>query len=516
MANSRFEYHKKYEERAERYLGEEFYTVIRIRGYEFEKFLLDHNVSLSLDRRLSDLMVTSAKQLIKNYKGHIMFAYGFGKEFNFLVQPRSQLYSRRLVKIASMFTSVFVSHFNSNWSRFFNDSSRLPATKLKYDALFSAQSYQNLGPRSLIGLMRARQIDCLSHVNSEGMTNRLADRPHGTVIVDLQKDYNGRNPDSDSIKELDPDFATKDTFWYEHPHIFEDFDRIDLNGSRMPEHDGLQFRDENYVIFRIDGDKFHNFSDAHNFHKPNDKRALDLMVAAAKQVILFFQGDIPLAYGQSDEFSFLMKSSSAVPSRDIIQITSILSAIFTASYNRLWTEYFEDPSQGDVTNMHHPAWFDGKAKEYPNYLSVINYFKWRQVDCHINNLYNTTLHALSGKYMRHELEQSDQEPSTWSLRKTPISNFIDKSQFISAKEATARLSGTVSSDKHEILFKQFHINYNNEIEQFKKGTTLLYIPEQSASANQGLGEVHVHHVDMTRKETFWLDNMHMFKDAKKV
>ncbi|KAI4648053.1 hypothetical protein J4E93_004464 [Alternaria ventricosa] len=41
-----------------------------------------------------------------------------------------------------------------------------------------------------------------------------------------------------------------------------------------------------------------------------------------------------------------------------------------------------------------------------------------------------------------------------------------------AREAEQRLKGTVSSDKNEILFKEFGINYNNEPECFKKGTVL--------------------------------------------
>jgi hypothetical protein len=41
-----------------------------------------------------------------------------------------------------------------------------------------------------------------------------------------------------------------------------------------------------------------------------------------------------------------------------------------------------------------------------------------------------------------------------------------------AREAEQRLKGTVSSNKNEILFKEFGINYNNEPECFKKGTVL--------------------------------------------
>lgn len=61
---------------------------------------------------------------------------------------------------------------------------------------------------------------------------------------------------------------------------------------------------------------------------------------------------------------------------------------------------------------------------------------------HINNLYNTTFWAL--------VQQGGMGP----------------------REAEQKLSGSVSSDKNEILFKEFGINYNNEPECFKKGTVL--------------------------------------------
>ena len=34
------------------------------------------------------------------------------------------------------------------------------------------------------------------------------------------------------------------------------------------------------------------------------------------------------------------------------------------------------------------------------------------------------------------------------------------------------MQGTVSSDKQEILFSRYHINYNNEPEIFKKGSVV--------------------------------------------
>ncbi len=67
---------------------------------------------------------------------------------------------------------------------------------------------------------------------------------------------------------------------------------------------------------------------------------------------------------------------------------------------------------------------------------------WRQVDCHINNLYNTTFWTL--------IQRGDMSP----------------------QEAEKRLSGTVSAEKNELLFKDFGMNYNNEPDIYKKGSIL--------------------------------------------
>ena len=51
------------------------------------------------------------------------------------------------------------------------------------------------------------------------------------------------------------------------------------------------------------------FSEKHNFSKPNDTRALGLMTRSARSVMEELE-DVVLAYGQSDEFSFVFKRTS--------------------------------------------------------------------------------------------------------------------------------------------------------------------------------------------------------------
>ena len=81
-----------------------------------------------------------------------------------------------------------------------------------------------------------------------------------------------------------------------------------------------------WIVVRIDGKAFHKFSDKHNFAKPNDKRALDLMNECAKRVIKEFS-DIVLAYGQSDEYSFVFRRQTTVYRRRASKLMSQVSDI---------------------------------------------------------------------------------------------------------------------------------------------------------------------------------------------
>ncbi|PGH06204.1 hypothetical protein AJ79_06592 [Helicocarpus griseus UAMH5409] len=177
-----------------------------------------------------------------------------------------------------------------------------------------------------------------------------------------------------------------------------------------------------WIVVRIDGRGFHRFSDRYKFQKPNDERALNLMNAAACAVVRDLP-DLIIAYGVSDEYSKL--------------VTTIVST-FTAHYVYLWPSFFPTPLEPEFL----PS-FDGRAVQYPSVRNLRDYMSWRQADCHINNLYNTTF---------------------WSLiLRGGMSN----------TEAENRLQGTVSGDKNEILFSQFGINYNNEPEMYKKGSVVF-------------------------------------------
>ena len=105
------------------------------------------------------------------------------------------------------------------------------------------------------------------------------------------------------------------------------------------------------------------------------------MNAAAEYVCQSFT-EIFLAYGQSDEYSFVFNKQTTLFSRRTDKISSCLVSSFTSAYMFNWPKYFDIP-------MKEIATFDCRTVLYPNEQCLKDYFRWRQVDCHINNLYNT-------------------------------------------------------------------------------------------------------------------------------
>ncbi|RWS06581.1 putative tRNA(His) guanylyltransferase-like protein, partial [Dinothrombium tinctorium] len=211
-----------------------------------------------------------------------------------------------------------------------------------------------------------------------------------------------------------------------------------------------------FIVVRIDGQNFHHFAKTHRFFKPNDKRALDLMVDCAQFVMKQFYPNIIIAYGQSDEFSFVFRRETDIYKRRQSKITSLVVSSFSSAFVFYWNKYFhsfEGESEQFNTSLQYPPSFDSRCVLYATDKELMDYLKWRQVDCHVNNLYNTTLSAMTGEYSKWPLE--DNRPK-------------HNHKYYTSKEATKKLSGTFSSDKHEIMFTEYNINYNNELEQFKK------------------------------------------------
>lgn len=137
-----------------------------------------------------------------------------------------------------------------------------------------------------------------------------------------------------------------------------------------------------WIVIRLDGKGFHKFSDCHNFEKPNDKRALDLMTKAAACVFDDLN-DICLAFGHSDEYSFVLKKNTLNYNRRHDKLLSLVTSVFSSAYVLHWSDYF------DSVKLQYPPSFDGRIILYPTNENLRDYISWRQADVHVNNLHNT-------------------------------------------------------------------------------------------------------------------------------
>ncbi|XP_033164325.1 probable tRNA(His) guanylyltransferase [Drosophila mauritiana] len=190
-----------------------------------------------------------------------------------------------------------------------------------------------------------------------------------------------------------------------------------------------------WIVIRIDGKKFHKFSKTHDFEKPNDENALNVMNAAATAVMQEFR-DIVLAYGQSDEYSFVFRKETVAFKRRSAKLLTYVTSLFSSSYVMQWAKWMNLP-------LAYAPCFDGRVVLYPSEQNLKDYLSWRQADVHVNNLYNTAF---------------------WKL-------VLEKG--LTNQQAEAKLRGTFSADKNELLFQEFGINYNNLPAMYRKGTILL-------------------------------------------
>lgn len=233
-----------------------------------------------------------------------------------------------------------------------------------------------------------------------------------------------------------------------------------------------------WIVVRIDGKNFHKFAEVHNFEKPNDLKALNLMTKSATSVFEEFK-DVTLAFGQSDEYSFIFKKNTSIFNRRTEKILSLVCSVFSSAYAFYWQEYFSDKK------LQYPPAFDGRIVLYPTDYNLRDYLSWRQADVHVNNLYNTCF---------------------WSL-------VLKKG--LSTSEAEEKLRGTLSSHKNELLFQEFGINYNNEPAAFRKGTVLIRKCLNTDKSNKKVSIVVPLHCDIIKDE-FWIQHNEILEQSGTV
>lgn len=84
--------------------------------------------------------------------------------------------------------------------------------------------------------------------------------------------------------------------------------------------------------------------------------------------------EISLAFGESDEYSFLLRRSCSLYKRRQSKLVTHVVSLFTSAYLFFWASYFPEKK------LQYPPSFDGRLVVYPGEKEVRDYFAWRQAD----------------------------------------------------------------------------------------------------------------------------------------
>ncbi|KAJ1430184.1 tRNAHis guanylyltransferase catalytic domain [Sesbania bispinosa] len=505
MANSKYEYVKCFEVEDE---------------VMFPNFILVWIIARKLhkpyDVNFLKLMNSCAIPVLEEY-ADIVLAYGFSDEYTFVFKKTSKFYERHASKVLSVVTSFFSSVFVGKWSEFF------PQKELQYPPSFHGQVITCASIEVLQAYLLWRQNIC--HLNNQydqcfwrlverGMNeeeahdflngvqkcdvnNLLFDEfnvnyntlepmfPQGScVLKTMLEDVVKYKENGAPIKRLrrkiiivhSKKIASK-RFWNEQALLLEELGCFveDINNVKPEYLRSFEFDSKlmpsTWIVVRLDGCHFHRFSERHQFVKPNDDRALNLMNSCAAAVLEEFRQDIVFAYGVSDEYSFILKKTTNLYQRKASKIISAIVSFFTSTYVMRWKDFFPQ------SELNYPPSFDGRAVCYPSAEILRDYLSWRQVDCHINNQYNSCFWKLvaSGK---------------------------------SKKEAQHSLKGAQLQKKIEELA----IDYNKLPIMFRQGSSVFWervdnilIHQENGESSQNHGKVIVEHSDIIGL-AFWLEH----------
>lgn len=175
----------------------------------------------------------------------------------------------------------------------------------------------------------------------------------------------------------------------------------DSIGDRMKRYEAatrVTLPPRTYTIIRIDGKAFHTFT--RGMERPYSKPLMDAMDTAAIHLCKQAMG-CRLAYGQSDEYSFLLTDFERHETEPwfgggIQKIASVSASIFTAHFNRVFG--------GDRM-----AVFDSRVFSIPSLEEVENYLIWRQQDATRNSIQMLSSCHFSHKELMHKNTSVQQE-----------------------------------------------------------------------------------------------------------
>lgn len=172
-----------------------------------------------------------------------------------------------------------------------------------------------------------------------------------------------------------------------------------------------------WTIIRVDGRAFHTYT--RDCQKPFDAGFMRAMDDAAIELcgeIMGCRG----AYGQSDEYSFVMTDFETINTEswfdgNVQKTVSVAASIFTSEFNRV-----------RLASGHRAgAAFDARVFTIPDPVEVENYFIWRQQDCTRNAIQSAGYAEFSQKQL-HQLNTDQIQEKLFQERQINFNDYPAK------------------------------------------------------------------------------------------
>ncbi|XP_058005110.1 tRNA(His) guanylyltransferase 1 isoform X5 [Hevea brasiliensis] len=417
MANSKYEYVKSFEANDEVMFPN--LIVVRIDGRDFRRFSEVHEFERPNDEKALNLMNACAISVLEEYPD-IVFSYGFSDEYSFVFKKTTKFYQRRASKILSLIVSFFSSIYATKWKEFF------PMKDMRYPPTFNGRVICCATIEVLQEYLAWRQNDC--HANNQYNTCLWKLVESGKTEKEAQEILKGTQKQEKNellFQEFGVNYKKLPEMFRQGSCVFmtqeEDIAKYSENGTPVK-----RLRRKARILHseNIAGRSFWNVH----------QNLLKQLVAVLEE----FQ-DVIFSYGVSDEYSFVLKKDSKFLQRQASGIVSAIVSFFSSMYVMNWKSFFPQKE------LKYTPSFDGRAICYPSSEILRDYLAWRQVDCHINNQYNTCFWALvkSGK---------------------------------SKSDAQNTLKGTQALEKNQIL-AQFGIDYNALPAILRQGSSVFSVKE---------------------------------------
>ncbi|XP_073294213.1 tRNA(His) guanylyltransferase 1-like isoform X4 [Primulina huaijiensis] len=389
MANSKYEYVKLYEVEDE--VMPPNIIVVRVDGRNFSRFSEAHEFVKPNCKKALELMNECARVVLEHFPD-IIFSYGYSDEFSFVFKKETKFYQRRASKILSLIASFFTSVYVTKWKEVF------PEKDLSYSPSFRARVILCASVEVLQAYLAWRQNEC--HLSNQYNTclwqlikcgkpeKEAQEMLEVEVCVKYKDDCYPIKRSKRRVTIVHMENIASRRFWNDQLYLLKELGHFskDVNKTKTEYLKSFQYESRlllsTWIVIRIDGCHFHRFSEVHKFEKPNDEAALNLMNSCAVGVLEEFN-DIVFSYGVSDEYSFVLKKESQLYGRRASEIVSAIVSYFSSMYIMKWKDFFPHKE------MMYTPYFDGRAVCYPSSQILRDYLAWRQVDCHINNQYNT-------------------------------------------------------------------------------------------------------------------------------